>query len=86
MESVRRRPVGSLGIERCPLADAEAVLLVDDTERQPVEGDVGLDQGVGSDHHPELARGEAGKRIAAACGRRGAGEQRERNRGQALPG
>ena len=86
VESVRRRPIGPLGVERRPLSDPEAVLLVDDTQRQPVEGDVGLDQGMRPDDHPELARRKAGERVTAACGRCGAGEQGERDRSQALPG
>ena len=80
VEDVRRRPSGPLGVERGALADAEAMLLVDDADREPVEGDVGLDQRVRPDHHPELAGGEPAERLAAPRRRRRAGQQREGDR------
>ena len=71
---------GPLGVERRALADAEAVLLVDDADGEPGELDVGLDQRVGADHQAELAAGEPVERLAPARRRRRAGEQRERDR------
>ena len=66
MQDVRGGAVGPLGVERRALADAEAVLLVDDADREPRELDVGLDQGVGADDEGELAGREALERLAAA--------------------
>ncbi len=89
VERVRRRLPGALRVERRPLAHAEAVLLVDDADRQPGEAHVRLDQRVGADHEAELAAGQAPEGLAPA--RRGGrpGEQRERDpdtldRGQQL--
>ncbi len=67
MQDVRGGAAGALGVERGALADAEAVLLVDDANAKPGELDVGLDQGVRADHaatsSPERQPAE---RLAAA--------------------
>ena len=70
--SVRLRGIGVAVITRMSaaaalvaeihaLADAEAVLLVDDGEAEVVEGDVLLEQRVGADEDRDLARGEGGE-------------------------
>ena len=73
------RPVGvgprPLGIERCPLAHAEAVLLVDDDDRERGKAHGGLDQRVGADDQRELPAGELAEDVGPAPGRGGAGEQ-----------
>ena len=45
--------------QRRALLDAEAVLLVDHREGQPAELDVRLEQRVGADHEPRVARRQA---------------------------
>ena len=67
---MRGQAARRLGVERCALAHAEAVLLVDHAERQPGELDGRLDQGVGAHHQPELARGQP---VEAVSRRREAG-------------
>ena len=77
------------GAEVHALADAEAVLLVDDGEAEVAEGDVGLEERVGADEDGDLAGGEggelggalgalvaAGQQVEADAG--GLGERRER--------
>ena len=54
-------PLGPAG-ERVALLHAEAVLLVDDQQREPGEAHVLLQEGVRPDREPGLARGEAAER------------------------
>ncbi len=56
------------------------MLLVDDGDGEPGEADVGLDQRVGADDQPELARLEDRQRAAPVRGRGRAGQQRRRQR------
>ena len=68
MQDVRApRPAGPLASSARALADAEAVLLVDDGDREPGELDGRLDQRVGADDERELARRERAERLAAAA-------------------
>ena len=78
MKDVRRESGRRLLLERRPLADAEAVLLVHNHQGQVAELDRLLDQGVRAHHEPELARIEPRQDVAAPSGRRGSGEQRDR--------
>ncbi len=55
VKRVRRTFPGSLAVQHGALAHAEAMLLVDDADRQAPELDVGLDQRVRPDDHRELA-------------------------------
>ena len=48
----------ALADQRRPLLDAEAVLLVDDDQAQPLERHALLHQRVGADHEPRLPAGE----------------------------
>ena len=82
----------ALADQRRPLLDAEAVLLVDHDEAEPVERDALLHQRVGAHHQPRLARGEtpadrlpspppsAGRAAAPAGARAGASSVLERRR------
>ena len=62
-------PSGSLAVELAPLADAEAMLLVDDGDGEPRELDPRLDQRVGADDQPELAGREHAEASAAGAPR-----------------
>ena len=53
VQNVRRARL--LLFQRRPLAHAEAVLLIDDRDRQRPEAHVGLDQRVRADHERQLA-------------------------------
>ena len=59
-------PPRALRVERRALAHAEAVLLVDDGEREALELDRVLDQRVRPDQQPQLARGAAARAPRAA--------------------
>jgi hypothetical protein len=76
VQHVRGEPGRRLAVERAPLVDAEAVLLVDHDDAQAVELDRRLDQRVRADQQPQLAAGELPSRsVRRAAGRR-AGQQR----------
>ena len=79
VEGVRRQTARPLGVERGPLADPEAVLLVDDGDRQLGELDIRLDQRVGADGQAGLPGGESLEVSLALRRRRRPGEQREGN-------
>ena len=72
-----------LAVERRALAHAEAVLLVDDRERQPARSDRILDQRVGADQQAKLAGGEPLEHVAPLTGRGRAGQEPDR---RAQPG
>ena len=74
------RGVPALLVERPALADAEAVLLVDDRDREPGEADGRLDQRMGADDQRQLAALEPAEDLAAAGRRRRAGQQADRRR------
>ena len=76
VQDVRHEPRLRLGVQRRALAHAEAVLLVDDDDRQPVEHDVGLDQRVRPHDERQLAGRQLVQRVGAPRGRRRAGQQR----------
>ena len=69
VQHVRREALRRLAVERAALVDAEAVLLVDDGDRQPVELDRLLDQRVGADEQLQLAGGELAEQVGAAAAR-----------------
>ena len=78
---------GRLAVERAPLVDAEAVLLVDHGDGQAVELDRLLDQRVGADEQLQLPGGQLAEEVGAAPGRCRPGEQgglHERARHQRL--
>ena len=57
--------LGAVGLaQRGALAHAEAVLLVDYGDREGVEADVGLDQGVRADEQRQLSAGQLAKDVA----------------------
>ncbi len=87
VQDVRRHPLHPLRVERPPLRDPEAVLLVDHAEAQAGELDVGLDQRVGADDDSQLAAREPIERFPAPCRGSRSGQQRKRSRlfGQQLP-
>ena len=66
VQHVRREPGRRLAVQRAALVDAEAVLLVDDRDREPVELDRLLDQRVRADQQLQLAAWRA-----CRAGRRG---------------
>ena len=81
----------ALGLQPLALIDAEPVLFVDHGQRQPVEADGILEQGMGADGDPGLARGQGGE-TCAALGRGVAAGQEDRrdagglqHGGQSLP-
>ena len=71
---------GEPSAQRRALAHTEAVLLVDDRDRQRPEPHVGLDQRVGAHHQRELAAPELGHDVRAPARRGGAAQQRCRDR------
>ncbi len=77
VQDVGDEPGPGLGVEGGSLTHAEAMLLVDDGDGEGGEGDRRLDQGVGSDGHGELPRGELGQDVGAPGGRGRPGEERE---------
>ena len=77
VEDVGREPRGRLGVERPPLLDPEAVLLVDHADAEPRELDRRLDQRVGAQDQPQLAAGELAQRLLAGRRRRRPGQQRK---------
>ena len=83
VQGVRRALRARLGIQRGPLPDAEAVLLVDDGDRQTREPDGLLDQRVGADDQRQLSGRELREQVRPpARGRR----TREQPNGHELPG
>ena len=76
MQDVRRGLRQRLSLQRPPLLDAEAVLLVDDRHAQRAEGDLILDQRMGADHDERAAAAHLGDR-GAALGRGRALHQRD---------
>ena len=80
VQHVRRVPGRALAAERGALAHAEAVLLVDDGDRERIEADRVLDQGMGADDERAGAVREVRERLRAPRRRRRAGQQRERDR------
>jgi hypothetical protein len=80
VQNVRRRIAWALRVKRGTLADTEAMLLVDDADSEPSEGDVRLDQGMGTDDQAKLAAAQTRQRLAPAGGAGCAGEQGERDR------
>ena len=76
MQHVRDQTRRSLRVERRALAHAEAMLLVDDDDREPVEHDVGLEQRMRADDERQLPRGELRERVGAPLGGGGTGQQR----------
>ena len=83
VQHVRGQPGRGLGVQRRALAHAEAVLLVDDGDREVGEHDGVLDERVRPDDERQLARRELAQRVGAPPGGGGAGEQR---RGDERPG
>jgi len=75
-DELRRR----LRVQRRALAHAEAVLLVDDDDRQPVEAHVLLDERVRADDERQLAAGELADDVGTADLGRRAGQQRGAHR------
>ena len=75
VQVVRALPGGAGRGQRRPLADAEAVLLVDDDHAEPVELDRVLDQRVRADDQRQLAGRELAEQVRAAARRRRAGQQ-----------
>ena len=61
MKDVRRAASRPFAVERRALADAEAVLLVDDPDGEPPEVDIGFDQVVGADDQRELPGARAAR-------------------------
>jgi hypothetical protein len=78
MKHVWRKLRGRLAVERAPLADTEAVLLVDDRQRKMGELDGLLDQRVSADEKPKLAGAKALEQLATLACRGRAGEQADR--------
>ena len=76
VQHVRREPCRRLAVQRAALVDAEAVLLVDDGDREPVERHRALDQRVGADQQLELAARELPEQVGAAAGGGRSGQQR----------
>ncbi len=71
--------------QRAALQHAEAVLLVDHDQRQRLEGDVVLDQGVRSDDELHLPGGDLGQQPAPPGLAEPAGEQRDAEAGPEEP-
>ena len=69
-----------LGVERRPLADPEAVLLVDHGDGEAGKAHGILDQGMGPDQEGELTGGELPEQVVATPRRGRAGEQADRHR------
>ncbi len=67
--------VGALGVERGPLAHAEAVLLVDHRHAQAGERHRVLDQRVGAHDQRQLAARELAQQVRPPAARRRAGQQ-----------
>ena len=65
VQHVRGEPVRRLAVQRAALVDAEAVLLVDDRDGEPVELDGPLDQRVRADEELQLAGGELAEDVGA---------------------
>ena len=63
VQDVRREALRRLAVQRSALVDAEAVLLVDDGDRETVELDGFLDERVGADEQLQLA----GRRACRGC-------------------
>jgi len=80
VQRVRRAAGGGLGLERGALAHAEAVLLVDDGDRQRGEAHGVLDQRMRADDERALAARQAREQLRAAGAGRRTGQQRERHR------
>jgi len=78
VEDVGGEPGRRLLLERRTLADPEAVLLVDDHQRQVAELDGLLDERVRPHHHRELARLEPREYVPPPTRRRRAREERDR--------
>src|SRR5205823_6078348 len=66
----------SLLAERRALADAKAVLLVDDGEAEPLERDVLLDEGMRADGDVDRSIGESREDVPAAVPGHARGEER----------
>ena len=79
VQCVRDEAVGRLAVQHRALADAEAVLLVDDVQRKVAELDGRLDERVGPDEQVQLAGGQAPEDLAPPRRRRRAGQQRDRD-------
>ena len=71
----------ALAREREPLVHAEAMLLVDDGEREVAECDVVLEQRMGADQQIDLAEREALEDVAALAAALAAGEDRDADAG-----
>ena len=77
VEHVRREVAGRLAVQRAALVDAEAVLLVDHGDGEPVELHRALDQRVRADEQLQLPARELAEQVgAAARGRRARQERR----------
>ena len=70
-----------LRAERQPLMDAEAVLLVDDGERQIAERNLVLEQRVGADHQIDFAERKTVDRLGALAAALAAGQDRDADAG-----
>ncbi len=77
-ENVHR--IAFLG-EREPLVDAEAVLLVDDGQREVAEADLVLEQRMGADQEVDISGGEAVEDAGALAAALAAGEDRDAHAG-----
>ncbi len=77
---MRRAALGRLAVQRGALANAEAVLLIDDRHGQGAKAHRVLDQRVRADDQRALAAGQAREQLGAARRRRRPGQQRERDR------
>jgi hypothetical protein len=78
VKHVWRKVARCFAVERAALANAEAVLLVDDRQREPRERHRLLDQRMRADEQAELARGEAFEELPALSRRRRAGQEADR--------
>ena len=82
---VRQQPVGTLA-QREPLGDAEAVLLVDDGKRHPLEDDRLLDQRMGADQEVDLSGRHRLAHLLLGARRQRAGEPAHPYRLRGQPG
>ncbi len=72
----------ALACQRQPLVHAEAMLLVDDSKREIVEGDLLLKQSMGADHKIDVAGGERSEHVGAVTATLAAGEDRGADAGR----
>ena len=83
--STSRSTASPLRAEREPLVHAEAVLLVDDRQREIAERDVVLEQRMGADDEIDIAGGKPGENVVALAAALAAGEDGEPDAGGLAP-